>query len=291
MDDLAQLRRQLSALAETHLGPQFAARVMSLSRPAIRLIRGPAGPAAATGSRLGGDPVTAAGAQWPCWHGEPLNFLALIDLTELSAFDDSGLLPRVGFLNFFYDATGQRAWGFDPAQSAAWRVVYAPPGDVQPLSAPPGTETFPARGLRAAPTITMPGWEEEALADLPREDRDRLDGLDEAWRAVVGPAGDWPGGEPRHQVGGWPALVQDAFWLEAQLASNGIYVGNPAGYRDPRADPLRAGAASWRLLLQLDTDDDLGWMWGDVGRLYFTMRLEDLAACDFSQAWMVLQCG
>jgi len=78
-DDLAQLRRQLSGLAESNLGPQLAARVMSLSCPAIRLIRGPAGPAAATGSRLGGDPVTAAGAQWPCWHGEPLHFLALID--------------------------------------------------------------------------------------------------------------------------------------------------------------------------------------------------------------------
>jgi len=291
MDDLLQLRRQLSGLAESNLGPQLAARVMSLSCPAIRLIRGASGTAADTGSRLGGDPVMAAGAQWPCWLAEPLNFLALIDLAEISPFDDSGLLPPAGFLNFFYDATGQGAWGFDPAQSAAWRVVYAPPGDVQPLSAPPGTETFPAHGLRAAPTITMPGWEEETLADLPREDRDRIDGLDEAWRAVVGPAGEWPGGEPLHQVGGWPGLVQNPFWLEAQLASNGIYVGNPDGYRDPRAERLRAGAASWRLLLQLDTDDDLGWMWGDVGRLYFTIRQEDLAARDFGRAWMVLQCG
>jgi Domain of unknown function (DUF1963) len=28
-------------------------------------------------------------------------------------------------------------------------------------------------------------------------------------------------------------------------------------------------------------------MWGDVGKLYFTVRPEDLAARDFSRAWMV----
>ena len=290
MGDLGQLRRQLSDLSELHLGQGLAARVMSVSRPGIRLIRGPAG-GTSTCSRLGGDPVMAPGGQWPSWDGVPLSFLALIDLAEIAPLDDSGLLPPAGFLSFFYDAAGQGAWGFDPAQSAGWRVVYVPPGDTELMAAPPGTAAFPAHGLRAERTITLPGWEEEVLADLPREDRDRLSGLDDAWREVAGPRGEWPDGEPRHQIGGWPDLVQGPFWLEAQLASNGIYVGGPAGYRDPRAADLRAGAASWQLLLQLDTDDDLGWMWGDVGRLYYTVRQEDLAARDFSRAWMVLQCG
>jgi hypothetical protein len=50
-------------------------------------------------------------------------------------------------------------------------------------------------------------------------------------------------------------------------------------------------SACLRLLLQLDTDDDLGWMWGEVGRLYYLIRQEDLAARDFSHAWMTFQCG
>ena len=39
-----------------------------------------------------------------------------------------------------------------------------------------------------------------------------------------------------------------------------------------------------------DTDDDTGWMWGDVGTLYFWIREQDARAGDFSRVWMVFQC-
>jgi uncharacterized protein YwqG len=32
-------------------------------------------------------------------------------------------------------------------------------------------------------------------------------------------------------------------------------------------------------------------MWGDLGRLYYWIRLQDLARADFSGVWMVLQCS
>lgn len=47
----------------------------------------------------------------------------------------------------------------------------------------------------------------------------------------------------------------------------------------------------WAMLLQLDTDDAAGWMWGDVGRLYYMSRKSDLTVGNFENAWMVLQCG
>ena len=77
---------------------------------------------------------------------------------------------------------------------------------------------------------------------------------------------------------------------ECQLASHGIYVGDAEGHKDPRAPSLKAGAKDWKLLLQLDTDDDIGWMWGDVGTLYFWVREQDAQAGDFSRVWMVFQC-
>ena len=53
----------------------------------------------------------------------------------------------------------------------------------------------------------------------------------------------------------------------------------------------RPGAVDWELLLQIDTDEEgPGWMWGDVGRLYFWLRSEDLVAQRFENAWLVLQC-
>jgi uncharacterized protein YwqG len=78
--------------------------------------------------------------------------------------------------------------------------------------------------------------------------------------------------------------------LECQLASNGVYCGEPAAYRDPETARLREGAEDWRLLLQFDSDDDLEVMWGDGGVLYFWIREQDARAGRFDNAWVVLQC-
>lgn len=79
--------------------------------------------------------------------------------------------------------------------------------------------------------------------------------------------------------------------LECQLVSNGIYCGSPSGYEDPRAEALRAGSMRWRLLLQVDSDDDLQVMWGDAGMLYFWVDEEAARAGRFENVWLVLQCG
>jgi len=94
-----------------------------------------------------------------------------------------------------------------------------------------------------------------------------------------------------HRLLGHPDPVQGDMQLECQLASNGIYCGNASGYGDPRVPTLRPGAADWRLLLQIDSDDAAGMMWGDVGRIYYWMHTEDLAAHRFDRAWLILQCS
>ena len=50
-----------------------------------------------------------------------------------------------------------------------------------------------------------------------------------------------------------------------------------------------AGVDEWRLLLQVDSDDDAGMMWCDVGQLYFWVREVDARAGDFSRTWTILQ--
>jgi len=68
--------------------------------------------------------------------------------------------------------------------------------------------------------------------------------------------------------------MQNPMELECELVTNGINTGGPEGYADPRVVELRKSAGAWRLLLQLDSRDDLNWMWGDFGRLYFWRRGE-----------------
>ncbi|HVP71666.1 MAG TPA: YwqG family protein, partial [Gemmatimonadaceae bacterium] len=98
-------------------------------------------------------------------------------------------------------------------------------------------------------------------------------------------------GGTAHQVLGHAIPVQGDMQVECQLVTNGLYCGDPSGYGDPRAAALRPGARDWRLLFQLDSDEGAGLMWGDVGRLYFWMREQDLSDGRFDRAWMQLQCA
>jgi hypothetical protein len=93
-----------------------------------------------------------------------------------------------------------------------------------------------------------------------------------------------------HRIGGHPQTIQGDMRLGLQLVTNGIPCGNPAAYQDPRVPALKAGAADWRLLLQLDSDD-ARWSWGDLGRLYFWIRRDDLANRNFDRIWCGLQCS
>lgn len=79
--------------------------------------------------------------------------------------------------------------------------------------------------------------------------------------------------------------------LECQLVTNGPFCGDQTGYRDPRARELEVGAANWRLLLQFASDDELGAMWGDSGTLYFWVEEHRSRVGDFSNAWVIQQCG
>ena len=98
-------------------------------------------------------------------------------------------------------------------------------------------------------------------------------------------------GSTHHRLLGHPQVVQNAMELECQLVTNGIYCGSPEGYECDERKTLEAGAADWRLLLQIDSDDEPGWMWGDVGRIYFWIKQQDLALRCFDNVWLIFQCS
>lgn len=304
-DTLADLRERLARVAESHLPEGDARAVTDLARPAIRLDQTDSD----TGSHLGGNPLLPPSAPtWPYWDQKPLSFLARIDLAELAGFETDVRLPDSGHLNFFYEADEQMAWGFEPSHRDGWRVVYAPASLAVEVSAPEGSIVFPKVGLRPAQTLTIPGWEEDAVTDLvPRycspqdvtavdkllgsekrhqERRDAYFALQDEWSPTVA----WDR-EPSHQIGGWPRLQQGPIWRECQVVSQGVPLGTAEEWADPRVEQKLAGIDDWRLLLQLDTDDRTDWMWGDVGTLYYATRqsLEPTSAVD--EAWMVFQCG
>jgi len=141
----------------------------------------------------------------------------------------------------------------------------------------------PPRFISPRRISSYPSYERPEISALELTD-DQSDALIEISSNVFGDA-------PCHQIGGFPSPVQgDTMELECQLASNGIYAGEPDAYTTPRAKALEAGARDWRLLFQVDSDDDLKVMWGDAGIIYFWIREEDARAGRFDKAWLVLQC-
>lgn len=57
------------------------------------------------------------------------------------------------------------------------------------------------------------------------------------------------------------------------------------------AKTLESNADDWILLLQIDSDESIDLMWGDVGSIYYWIRHEDLARQRFDSVWMALQCS
>ncbi len=200
-------------------------------------------------------------------------------------------MDGAGLLLVFY-AVDEQPWGFDPADRGGWRTVLVEdPASARLLEAPEGAVTTPERRITLILEPTLPYYWESEFFDLFNPQRinfDDVKGSDELFAATD--QIEESRGLSVHQAFGWPTVIQNPMREEAQLASHGIYLGDADGYKGPRAQELLGGAAEWRLLLQLDSDDDLDWMWGDVGRIYFWIRDEDLQARRFEDTWCILQC-
>jgi len=233
-------------------------------------------------SKFGGRPDVSADFDWPTWKEKPLSFLAQINLSAFANNPVSVALPSAGLLSFFY-AADQFTWGFDPEDRGSWGVYLFDQIDLQRRETPealPDEVDFRPCDLSFGEGVTLPGCETPQIEELQLTDEERDAYYDSC-------ANESAGG---HHLLGHPQEIQGAMQLECQLASNGINVGSSEGYGDPRARELEGGASDWLLLLQIDSDDNPEWMWGDVGMLYFWITKSDLKLRRFENVWMVLQC-
>lgn len=295
-------------LAPQKLEPATVEKLTALLRPQIKLI--PTGPVEEDEtppwtSKLGGFPDLPVGADWPL-HGSldpgapkarrrysdtelgPLEFLAQVNLADVARVGSDLPLPTDGLLLFFYDAKEQ-AFGFDPADGQGRRVIYVPAGveTKRQMSASP--DEILVRPLEFAPSEVLPDWLTigDYLTDpIAQAGWRELEGLDELFDEY---SSDNDGEE--HVFGGWPRVIQHPMEEECESVLNGLYLGGAEDYKDPRITVFRQNAPQWRLLLQLDSDESLDWMWGDMGMVYFWCREEDIAARRFDRVWTILQCG
>lgn len=281
-----------SRLGEAGLS-DLAEDLISHSRDAVAVFGRPGtdDDRAIAASKLGGLPDLAPGTTWPTRDGRPLAFLLQINLADVPAVPSEPTLPSSGLLSFYFDYDEQ-PWGFDPADRSAVVVLYQTECEKLVRTAAPDGAF--ANKLDEGDPFNPHSCDFEVVKSYI--DPEEMPWTDEQFDRALDEISDFEEEHaeergPRHQLLGHASGRQNVMREECQLASNGVYCGG-SEYEDPkRAATLAQHASDWTLLLQLDTDENIGWVWGDMGRLFFWIRKQDLAVGDFSNVWFVLQCG
>jgi uncharacterized protein YwqG len=278
--DIRMKKKEAVHLAAAEAG--LPAQIQPMGRQALHLVENHRDYSGF--SKMGGPPDLPDGFEWPKWKDRSLAFLMQLKFSEINRDGLLPLMPRSGLLYIFYDQE-QRTWGFDSRDKGSWTLVFheETPG-VKSRRYPKDMQVrYKVRMLESKPVVTHPPWDDEWVGTL-----ELPDDYDDLYYDYIDSVFD---GEPRHQVGGYPCPVQGGdMSLQCELASNGLYCSNKPGYDDARAKALAANKVDWILLLQIDTDNDMAMQWGDCGRLYFWIRKQDLAARNFADVWMILQC-
>lgn len=242
-------------------------------------------------TKIGGQPKANSQFKWPSWQGKSLSFVMQINFSEVNLNGKIPNLPNSGLLYVFY-VGDQSTWGLDQKDAGSWKILYAQEDDdLEIINFPsdlPKEEGFryPEKKLCSKLIKTYPAWDNEEIGLSFKNDPDDI--VDEyiEWRTVN------YGNFSNHQIFGWPNAIQDPNMdLDCNLVTNGIYTDNGIGYNDPRAKEFKKTKNDWILLLQIDSDNDIGFMWGDVGMLYFWIKKQDLEKLNFDNVWMIFQCG
>ena len=87
-------------------------------------------------------------------------------------------------------------------------------------------------------------------------------------------------GSVSHQLFGYPGYIQNLMQEKCHEKILRKYDGE-----------VDSKMEDWILLLQLDSDEDLNWGFGDSGILFFWIRKQDLKKLDFSDVSCIFQCA
>lgn len=239
-------------------------------------------------SKMGGRPDLPKSVEWLVNEetGNPLTFIAQINLAEAVPYDSEHLLPKEGMLYFFYDID-EFTWGYDPKDKPTSKVYYYD-GELSELEnkqIPADKKDdedfyFSSASITFKKMINLPAIESDAVS-YKMEDK----GYD-AYFDLKAEEEDMS-----NKLLGHSDIIQNGMELQCELVTNGLYCGDSSGYNDPRRKVLEANIDNWTLLFQVDSNDECEMMWGDLGRLYYWIKKEDLKNKNFDAVWTILQCG
>lgn len=267
--DLAACRTRLLAALPEPLRADIATAFQTLTQAVPFRSLQTVSPAA---SSLSGAALLDPALEWPHRDGQALDFLAQLNLAEIP--DTGHARPAQGLLSFFYDAANA-PWGDEPGDHGGTVVHFTPDPSKARSCLKPGTPPHPP--LRKPLAFTRVDAfcpsrrQDELLDDFIQQTDDATAETFSDMQMTLAEAHPCDG----HRVLSAPAVIQND--MDDDLAKAAGFLGLPPG-------------TAWTLLLQLDSDGDLGWCWGDAGTLYFWIPAADLEEGRFDRVWTILQC-
>lgn len=268
---------EIASLFQSQGLPAVATLVDHLVRPSVRLIpnRSPNTVPPPQASKLGGVPDVPPDFVWPVSDGVPMSFVAQINLQDIAAFDSAVALPKQGMLALFYDASGE-TYGDQLSDRDGWQVAFFTDPTYLVSASPPTASQFRVASFTCNEELTIvldPSL--DLPAPLTPEQQQQYDTVVQSVSATFYQ-------EPqRHRMLGYPDAIQDDMRLQCALLTH--------GQRENPTPAIVRDAQTWRLLLQIDTDEELGMRWGSSGMLYYWIPEQDMAAAVFNRGWLVLQ--
>ncbi|KZE69281.1 hypothetical protein AWM68_03160 [Fictibacillus phosphorivorans] len=241
-------------------------------------------------SKFGGEPDLPLGTSFPVHNGAPLTFLCQINLGELNSFEAADSLPNDGVLSFFFEAI-DLPFVESKSEYSSWKVFYFKDNEQLVRTQYPPYEReddieygpLPEFNIQFKEILTLPEEPDdleldEAAAEmywdfsysLPMSLHHTVEELEER-------DDDSDDGLPYHYLLGYPIAVQESPIEEVTYTHSNV-TRTPVNELD------------YTLLLQLDYDEELDYIWGDVGKVYFIIKKEDLKIGNFNEVLVTWQC-
>src|SRR5690606_9529809 len=227
-------------------------------------------------TKIGGNPDLPPDYTWPRWKTYPMSFIAQINLASLSKevlqhYD----IPSKGILSFFYTAHPDAMYGnkcelFYRSKDTA-KVFYFDDQQTLTRTAAPFEQHeefwFKPCKVKYIVDWTIPGSETYEISK----------GLGMGWN------------HNREVFDKYCFVFQSRFIDKFHNRSQWHepihrFLGNH--------DPVQSGYVDGdhNLLLQIDSDNLVGTMWGDTGRIYFFGCIEKLKRINVADAYAVMEC-
>ena len=319
---------------------ELAEKLIAARRPMVVLTPDWDRPPRPGGTRFGGAPDVSRDFFWPRGDDGPLDFLAQLRLSDLTAGWSGAVGPRTGMLSFFASVNAVQS-GFGEVRSTEFRVFHLlDEENLQPMAPPadlstPEEWTVPEVPLRHARVLSPPtsvedlwllgastAWLRSSTPnfywDLCSEERRRAfpapsvgdreteaPDSSEAEHALTNDPDLSPEDQAEYgeyfanlqklaETGacGWLNNVHQYLGYGDQLAwrrlgfereARGIPDDEPLKLESAETAAMRPGALAWCLLFQLDSDQELGLMWGNQWMLQFWILDADLRAGRFDR--------